>query len=212
MVFLTGDTQGKWVREIRSLGWGRMLVQRVFPVEPEEPWAFDCGAFSAWVNGEAWDAAGYWKRLKEAVALPTRPLFAVIPDRPAHPESLSFSLAWWERVANYPFPWFLAVQDGMRPEEVRELLPLFAGLFLGGSTEFKRTCRVWCDLAHAQGKRFHYARASSPKTLRLAWEIGADSADSVQAIRSAGEFAKYRAEWHRLNQGRVQTTMEAVWA
>jgi len=105
------------------------------------------------------------------------PALAALPDIVAGGlRSLEFSLAWLERLPDWP--WYLVVQDGMRLEEVEPELPSVAGLFLGGTTRFKQSALLWARLAHAHGKRFHFARAGTLARIELAQRVGADSLDS----------------------------------
>jgi len=107
--------------------------------------------------------------------------------------SLEFSLAWLARLP--PWPWYLAVQDGMGVDDVEAAIHLFDGIFLGGSDDFKWTARYWCDLAHAHGKKFHFARAGTLKKVTFARRIGADSCDSAFPLWSMRRFEQFLAAW-----------------
>src|SRR5690606_18776467 len=62
--------------------------------------------------------------------------------------SLEFSLRWLERLKGIPTRLLLAVQNGMEPDDVRELLSPAVGLFVGGDTQWKlATVNTWGHLA-----------------------------------------------------------------
>lgn len=192
--FLIGEcTTPSLVRStFRRLGWGRMWVHRTIRLYEGERWGFDNGAFGAWRSGETWDADKYRKRLDAAHALGT-PRLAVVPDLPAEGErSLEFSLRWLDELP-HPWPWFLAIQDGMTHDMVRPHLRRFAGLFLGGTDEFKRGAAGWVALAKSARLQFHYGRTSTIRKLEHARRIGADSCDSTQPLWTAEKLAQFVA-------------------
>lgn len=199
MTFLTGDTRSRaLIRELRQLGWGRMVIERRITPYPREPWGFDNGAFGAWNNAVAWDGREYLDRLAEAGTYKTHPFLAVVPDKVADPDSLRFSLGWRERVDAYAFPWFLAVQDGMGETEVAAALrgEAFAGVFLGGTKRWKRaTAARWLQVARRAGVRAHYARCSGADDLRHAQRLGYDSADSAFILWTRERFATFARLW-----------------
>jgi hypothetical protein len=193
-----------WGNALPILGWGRMVVETRPTPYPGEIWGFDNGAWLYFKRGIPFDEHGYSARLERAMQAEVKPLFSVIPDIvQGGMESLAFSLKWWERIADYPTDWYLAVQDGMEPEIVREVLPLFAGLFMGGSNDFKLQAGFWCDMAHAAGKQFHYGRCGTLKKLAQAVEIGADSLDSAFPLFTRKRFLSFAYHWLH---GNCQTT------
>ncbi len=205
-----GEFHGWKLFWLEVMRWGRMFCQHP-PIAAYvgEPWAFDNGAFHAWRHGEPGDAGAYVERLNRAIL--TRPndppRLAVLPDKPAHPDSLAFSQNWLNESYALPldWPWYLAVQDGMTVDGVDQFLRhgqggtrRVRGLFLGGTDEFKATAATWSDYAHANGLRFHYARCGNVAKLRLAVEANADSVDSVGIIRNErrdNSFWRYAMEW-----------------
>lgn len=194
MLFI-GSTRAKRLVD-RSIanGWGRLFCCESPAPRAGEPWALDNGAFPAWKSGKPWSAAAFLRSVEQSAARHA-PTMAVLPDKVAEGEaSLAWSLAWLDVLP--PMPWFLAVQDGMTLEAVAAALPRVAGLFLGGSDEFKATAPVWCDLAHRHGKRFHYARVSTEDRLRAALDCGADSADSSQMLWSDEHWLRFERWWH----------------
>ena len=159
----------------------------------DEPWALDNGVFSAWKSGDPWRASVFLRSLEKARELPP-PVFAVLPDVVGGGvASITHSMRW--RAVLPEMPWYLAVQDGMSREDVAAVLPELAGLFLGGTDDFKATAPVWRDLASKHGKRFHYARVSTEHRLRAAIDVGADSADSTQMLWSKEHFTRFERWW-----------------
>lgn len=181
--------------------WSKDYVQMC---HDGELWGFDNGAWSAFVKKQPWPRDRFERRLEQALTMPTRNcVVAVTPDIVAGGmKSLDFSL-WWREQLPDELPWFLAVQDGMTIEAVREVLPRFRGIFLGGSTPFKRTACKWCQLAHSHAKYFHWGRCVSLANVREARAIGANSIDSTAPLMNWVGPARSRAiAWLRIAMGR----------
>ncbi len=193
MLFIGSTRTHRLVDRSRANGWGRLFVDKPTPRDGE-PWALDNGVFAAWKGNAKWSAAAFLKSLEQSDALHP-PTLAVLPDVVGGGNaSIVWSMKW--RAVLPDRAWYLAVQDGMTREAVTAVLPDVAGLFLGGTDAFKATAPAWCELAHAHGKRFHYARVSTENRLRAALECGADSADSSQMLWSAEHWARYERWWH----------------
>jgi hypothetical protein len=200
---LLGETRSlRNIELLRSKGWGRMfVVNRPTPYEGE-PWGFDNGAFVCWQKQVPWDARDFQRRLDDAIVLP-RPYIAVTPDIVAGGlHSLDFSLRW---LPNLPksWPWYLAVQDDMAVEDIRSVVGRFHGIFLGGSNKFKATAYRWRTLAHSLGLKFHYGRAGTPKKMRSAYKVKADSLDSAFPLWSNERLASFTAAWDCLQTQHV---------
>ena len=184
-----GSESLAWMRE---QGWGRMICFRPFTPYLHEKWGFDNGAFDSWQNGNPWDEFAYLERLERARRFDCDPLVAVVPDIVAGGcESLEFSMKWLYRLP-HDWPWYLAVQDGMEPKDVEQVLHMFSGVFLGGTDKFKTQAYRWAKLAHGAGKKFHYGRCGTIRKLRHAVRVGADSLDSSYPL-----WTKRRREWFR---------------
>lgn len=199
---MVGSTRSrKLVARLRELGWGRVFVGKPTPY-PGEPWALDNGAFAAWKSGKKFSAPDFAKHAHAVASL--RPIFGVLPDVVGGgEESIKLSASW---IYSLPesIPWYLAVQDGMTEKMVGPVLEHVSGIFLGGTTEFKSTAPRWSELAHGSGKRFHYARVSTPQHIRRAYDCGADSCDSTQPLWSENEWRKFE---RAVADTRAQTTM-----
>lgn len=195
MLFIGSTRAKKLIARSRSLGWGRLFVEKPSP-QPGEPWALDNGVFGAWRAEKPWSAAAFLRSLEQSAALPP-PDLAVLPDKVgAGAESIAWSMAWLAVLPSRP--WFLAVQDGMTVAEVEAVIPKVSGLFLGGTDAFKATAQTWCDLAHAHGKKFHYARVSTRDRLKAAFDCGADSADSSQMLWSDDHWRRFECWWREI--------------
>lgn len=180
-IVLLGDTRSReFVKRMSEEKFGVMVVDRLPKIHYEGmPWAFDNGCFSAWWNNKIWDSAAWHIRVDKILAaqLPL-PLFAVTPDLPAEgEESLRFSRDWVDRMPEQ-FPTALALQDGMRFQAVKEHLQFYDYLFIGGSDAFKVQAADWVKFARDNGKKIHYARASTLEKLEWAIHLEVDSLDS----------------------------------
>lgn len=200
MIFITGDTRSrKIIAELQKYGAGRMVIDRLIKPYKGEPWGFDNGAYRDYINGKKFDETAFMLRLEMAHAL-GKPYLAVVPDVVAGGEkSLEFSLCWLERLPQ-GWPWYLAVQDEMKLEQVAKIIKPFTGIFLGGTDKFKATAWHWRKLAHQHGKKFHYARAGTPRKLMHARKVGSDSCDSAFPLWSMERFTRLMSEW----EGRME--------
>ncbi|MCL4503061.1 MAG: hypothetical protein M1438_14610 [Deltaproteobacteria bacterium] len=116
------------------------------------------------------------------------PYLAVCPDIvAAGNKSLDFSLKWLEKLPA-DWPWYLAVQDGMKFSEVFPLLPKFQGIFLGGSDAFKRQAPFWLNLAHLADINFHYGRTGIIRKIDHAIICKSDSLDSSFPLWTVPRF------------------------
>ena len=168
------------------------MERKIIPYEGE-PWGFDNGAFRDYLRGKEFDEERYLRVLERAVEITEEthpPYLSVLPDIVGGGrKSLDLSLSWLCRLETLlgrellaRMNWYLAVQDGMSVEEIEEVLrekEEIKGIFLGGTDNFKRTAWKWSELAKRTGRRFHYARAGTPKKCVHAKLSGADSLDSA---------------------------------
>ena len=185
MVFLGETRDPSILAKLAARGWGRIFCGAEYVgaprlARPDEPWAFDNGAFAAFRRGAPFDADRFRQRLDNALrAQLAPPRVAVTPDIVAAGlQSLEFSLEWRNELPD-EWPWYLAVQDGMTPDDVSPCLDRFAGIFLGGTIRFKSEAEAWCDLARLFSIKFHYGRASTINRISCARLIQADSLDTA---------------------------------
>lgn len=177
---MVGEGTGGFARLLERLGWGRMWIARTrnIYIYPGEPWGFDNGAFMDWRRGEVFNEHAFQTALDRALAVPEPPHLAVLPDIVGGGlNSLRLSEGWLARVP--PYPWYLAVQDGMEPRDVEHLTSEVRGVFLGGTNSFKARAEIWCEWAHDNDLRFHYGRAGTLNKVAHAMKVEADSLDSA---------------------------------
>jgi len=177
-VFLAASGSKENIEILKSHCWGRLFVRDVVQPFDGECWAFDNGAYAAFTNKTVWDGDAFMRRV-ERQSKYGKPEFAVCPDIVCGGKrSLGFSVLWIEQLKN-GWNWYLAVQDGISPEDVVDILDKFHGVFLGGSNKYKSQVNVWAEFARKNGKKFHYARCSTRNRIHQARTAMSDSIDSA---------------------------------
>ena len=188
-----GQTRSRaLVRRLSDLGY-REITQRHELPPRRKPWALDNGAFGDWRAGRPFDAEQFRAALTATQSC-TRPDWVAVPDRvAAGRDSLSLSLQWVDECARYAAP-YLVVQDGMSEADVLAAIEPFAGLFVGGTLQWKlATSASWVRLAHEHGRQLHIGRVGTPKRVAWARRIGADSIDSCLPLWSAAKLDAFIA-------------------
>ena len=209
---LVGEFTGKNEPYIQRMGWGRVWIarNRIPRIYEGEPWAFDNGAYRDWKAGvdfQEWRFLKAMNRCHDLLA--TAPLWAVLPDIPAGGQkSLALSVKYLERVGQdlpADWPWMIAVQDGLTPEDLEPYAHRIAGIFLGGSDEYKATAGLWSEWAHARGLKFHFGRCGTTTKLTQAAGIHADSIDSAFPLTSYERLRKFtHTVWDLFGSGRTR--------
>lgn len=171
------------------------------------PWALDNGAYSYWTRGLPFDGPRFERCLRK-VRPELRPDFGIIPDIVAGGlHSLLFSLAWLPRLP-HGWPWYFAVQDGMKTQDLEPYITLFGGLFVGGTLEWKLdTAKEWVAYAHKNGLPCHIGRVGTTERYLWADEIGADSVDSVTPVIARGSKIGRDDKLHYIDSYRAQTKL-----
>ena len=196
---LVSESTGIEIKDWYSrLGWGRMWSRSYGLPYKGEPWGFDNGAWHAAQHGKEFPEEFFAGRVEEShrrsVEIETPPFVAVCPDI-VHGgmASLEFSLRWIDRVRVIAptWKWYLAVQDGMIPKEVDDVLSQFDGIFLGGSAKSKGPCRLWYNMARSHGVLFHYGRCGIQPRLQQAFDIGVDSLDTAGPMMHPHQLEKF---------------------
>ncbi|MBC7198302.1 MAG: hypothetical protein H5U32_03535 [Pseudomonas balearica] len=167
---------------MRAAGW-RLLVSAKGVLRTEGmPYALDNGAWTAFQQGEPFDELAFGRAVD---LLGESADWIVLPDIVAGGmASLEFSLRWMERLKGIPTRLLLAVQNGMEPDDVRELLSPAVGLFVGGDTQWKlATVNTWGQLARRRNCYMHVGRVNSAKRIALCAAAGARSVDGTSATR-----------------------------
>ena len=179
------------IRRLIGYGFGECVQPEEWPPR-RHPWFLDNSAYRAWANKEEWNAAPFEYVLGACKAWP--PDFVIAPDIVGEGgESLARSIDWALRI---PFPRYLAVQDGMTIEGIRQVLVqlphYFDGLFVGGTLPWKiRGAHHWVNLAHKHGKPCHIGRVGTARRVRWAKRIGADSIDSCLPLWSEDQLQRF---------------------
>lgn len=204
MHIIVGDTRSsKLLPRLQSLDWGRMAVEANPEPYPFEKFGFDNKAFKPWCDvgkpigltqddwAILWDVDDFESRMRFCRDSQLIPYMAVCPDIPGSGlESLAWSLMFRADLPN-DWPWYLAVQDGMNPEDLEDCLHLFTGIFLGGSDKFKGQAAKWCAFAHSHQKKFHYGRAGTLPKVKHAFQVGSDSCDSSFPLWTIERFNRF---------------------
>jgi hypothetical protein len=185
MIAYVGDTTAReLVKRLKEAGLRSMLVRGRLSRRRLDDWAYDNGGFEDWRNERPFDADQFNADVDAMCAYreEIQPDFIVLPDKVAQGDaSLDYSLEWLHELheRGVRLPCYLAVQDGMEPERTRPCLDGIAGLFVGGTLDWKLArAQDWVHLAHERGIPCHVGRVGSYK--RVVWSklIGADSIDS----------------------------------
>lgn len=210
-VFLGQTRAAGWIRTLEAYGFGEMCCPGELPPR-RLPWAFDNGAYKDWTRGRpvgmsdaAWFAQRGPLRAEEfsakryETALDTlhlvcdvRPRVVIVPDLVGGGlASLDFSRSWAERLKPYG-PLYLALQDGITEADVAADLGPYAGVFVGGTMDWKlRTGEDWVRFAHGNGRKCHIGRVGTEDRVRWAVRIGADSIDSCLPLWSADNLRRF---------------------
>jgi hypothetical protein len=198
MMAYVGQARGsKLIAQLVALGFGEMTVREEFPPR-RTPWVFDNGAFKDWTAAVPFQTPKYEKALDRLAVSPLRPDFIVAPDIVASGlESLRFSESWAERLSWLGLPVYLVLQNGMREADVLAAMAPFAGLFVGGTLDWKlRTSQTWVEFGHLHGRRVHIGRMGTTERVRAARRWGADSIDSSLPLWSVDNLRRFVAGFH----------------
>ena len=155
---------------------------------PHLPYALDNGAFAAWTNGLEWDRHQFLDHLDRAefhAKAGHRAEWVVAPDVVTDAEAtLEMWPYWHQKISQAGLLPALAVQDGMRPEELAQITPLPEVVFVGGSTEWKW---LWVDRWCRSFDRVHIGRVNTYRWLIRAHQAGAESCDGTGFFRAGEE-------------------------
>jgi hypothetical protein len=191
MVFVGQTRSAKLVRRLWERGIGECTVRGELPPR-RHPWFYDNGAFSDWRAGRPFDEAQFSADIEAVRRSGDTPRWIVLPDIVAGGRDSLIESARWIPSLNGLAPLYLAVQDGMSAEDVRPFAGRVAGLFVGGTLEWKvRTGAEWVCLAHSLGLRCHIGRCGSENRIAWARRIGADSIDSSLPLWSEENLDRF---------------------
>lgn len=187
-------------RRLWTLGLGECTARGELPPR-RRPWFYDNGAFKDWTAGKPFDKEAFLSDLDSIYRAIDRPEWIVLPDIVAGGvESLEYSSRWVHRCRGLA-PLYLAVQDGMTETDVAPLLPHVAGLFVGGTLGWKvSTGRAWARFAHENQRRCHVGRVGTPRRVKWAMRIDADSIDSALPLWSEDNLTRFLGAMEPSNQ------------
>lgn len=171
---------------MRENGWGLLVSAKgVLRTEGFKNYMLDNGAWTAYQQGEPFDERAFYKAFD---LLGEGANMVVVPDIVAGGlRSLDLSFKWLDRLEGIPGKLLIPVQDGMVPDDVRDLLSPTTGIFVGGSSAWKeKTANSWGQLARRRACHLHIARVNSARRIWLCTAAGAHSVDGT----SASMFAK----------------------
>lgn len=141
------------------------------------PYAMDNGAYGCHLRNEDFNFEKFEKMVLEAGEGAD---WVVAPDIVGGGlASLEMSVSWRK---HYDGRALIAVQDGMRPKDVVNLLGPRTGIAVGGTTEWKlRNLPIWGKCASRAGCYLHILRVNSRKRLHACRIAGAHSTDGTNA-------------------------------
>lgn len=188
-VFVGQTRSRKLIADLAARGWGEMTMPDEWPPR-RLPYVLDNGVFKAWRAGEPFDGVAFVESLQRAANDGPMPAWTVAPDIVAGGlASLRLSVEWLPRLA---VPTYLAVQNGMRPEDVAVAIDGFAGVFVGGDLPWKLgTGAGWVRFAHDRGLPCHIGRVGTARRVRWARRCAADSIDSSLPLWSRGNLRAF---------------------
>jgi len=170
---------------------------------PWFPYALDNGAFSCWDSqrnifdaqkwGEVypqWQQLIYW-----AASAVIRAKWAIVPDEPGHrAATLAKYEAYVQQVVDAEIIPAIAVQDGMTPQDVRNLKIAPRVICVGGTTDWKwETVEMWAK----EFDRVHVLRCNSPEKLHYLEQLGVESCDGTGWNRGDSRQTSGLEEWAR---------------
>lgn len=174
---------------LRAAGW-RLLVSAAAPWRTEGfRYGIDNGAWSAFQSGKPFDFDAFCGCVDQLGAGAD---FCITPDIVGEGrQSLNLSTTWLPWVLERTRLALIAVQDGMTPDDVRPLLRLRVGLFVGGTTEWKLgTLPLWGSLARETNTYLHVGRVNTARRIRYCASVGAHSFDGTSVSRFAVTMGK----------------------
>jgi len=173
---------------LRRAGWRLMVSARGALRTEGFRYALDNGAWTSFQRGEPFDETAFERAVTRLGADAD---WIVVPDIVmGGMASLKFSRMWLARLRNRralaKARFMIAVQNGIVPAHIRDLVGPRIGVFVGGDTEWKlATMAGWARFAQARGAICHVGRVNSARRIRLCAAAGVDSFDGSGVSRFA---------------------------
>jgi len=182
----------------RNLALMYMHQWRLLVVPPREwmprgfRYAIDNGAWGAYQRQTEWDQLAFERvvlRYGEGAD------WVIAPDIVCGgAASLERSLQWLPLLLRKCPRVLLAVQDGMTDADLRPWVNDRVGIFVGGSTDWKKaSLPMWGRLKAETGCWLHVGRVNTARRIRLCQMSGADSIDGTSGARFAVSIAPLSA-------------------
>ena len=172
------------IAALKSAGWRLIVCAKGNDKNHGMPYAIDNGAFHAFQQNKPFDVEAFEKCLEWSASSPIRPDWCVLPDIVGGgTRSLDFSMTWLDSVRKYCELPLIAVQDGMEPEDIADLVGPSLGIFVGGTTEWKlQSLMGWGRLA--KNKCYlHVGRVNTKRRIIHCQNAGADSFDGTRVVK-----------------------------
>lgn len=193
-----GDTRSRrLLAEFRKRGIGAVAIRGRLHLRRLSPWFFDNGAFEDWTAERPFDAEAFRSDLT-IIDASDPPDFIVAPDRVGEGAvSLAESIAWLPELRRWPWPVYLAVQNGMETLDCE--LARFDGIFIGGTLPWKlRTAPHWASEGRRAGLPVHFARCGNARRVAYARALGCASLDSSLPLWSRAKMAAFTSALDQL--------------
>ena len=171
--------------------WGQM---------PDRPFAIDNGAYGFFKQDTPFNDEKFLALLEKYGHLCD---WTVIPDKVGDAaETFKMFDVWHSRLEKYKC--LFVVQDGMAEAQVEALLPLVGGIFVGGTTEWKKeTIPRWAQLCKRHDKICHVGRVNTIRRIRFCRANGVDSIDGSGVSRFR-DWAKVINNWLLFDQRQMK--------
>lgn len=188
---------------LSMFGWRLLVSARGVLRNEGFRYALDNGAWTAFQNREPFDVPAFARALDRLGADAD---WTVVPDVVGDRDAtLRSADEWLPRLSGLTL--YIAVQDGMLPADLDRYAGALAGVFVGGSTEWKlRSMGMWRAATKERGMLLHVARVNTERRIEACRSIGATSVDGSSASR----FALTTPRLDRSRRRAVQTVLE-VW-
>ena len=160
------------------------------------PYALDNGAWTCYQKGTPFDVDGF-KWAYERIGLGAD--WVVIPDSVGNKEkTLELAQTWFQQI-EHPKK-LIAVQDGMSPDDVMNYIEQGAGIFVGGSTEWKlRSLPTWGRVARDKEVWLHVGRVNTVRRIRHCQQAAAHSFDGTSATRFRKNIGRLTRALNQMN-------------
>ena len=161
------------IAALKTAGWHLIVCAKGNDKNHGMPYAIDNGAFHAFQQNKPFDVGAFERCLEWSASCAIRPDWCVLPDIVGGgTKSLEFSMTWLDSVREHCELPLIAVQDGMEPRDIEDLVGPGLGIFVGGTTEWKLRI-LYCQ------------------------NVGADSFDGTRVVKfpkDLPELDKWRAQ------------------